>query len=130
MKEELKDALQDKTLNIINWLEGAIKTSTDFASEQIPLFIQELLHYNFVMSLSWFILGIVGVITMVIGAILLIKWANKNFHVRDDACYFGLIFLSLGFVCSSLMVFNNLDWIKIKLAPRVYLMEYVKENLK
>lgn len=129
MSEKITKELEDKTINIINWLEDAIKTSTDFASEQIPLFIQELLHYNFVMSLSWFIVGIIGIIAVIYTAYRLIKMAIKDGcidMVGPPVVIMGIFILAI-FTCVSV---NHMDWIKIKLAPRVYLMEYVKDSMK
>lgn len=127
-KQQLAEVLEDKTIDIINWLEGAIKTSTDFASEQIPLFIQELLHYNFVMSLLWFSSGILGAIIICYYTRKFWKWMVDE-RCLPEWCP-ALIFCACGFGGCLIFASCNTDWIKIKLAPRVYLMEYVKDNLK
>ena len=54
----MKEELEQKSINLLNWLEQTIKTTVDFGAEQIPLFIQELLLYNYWMSLSQFIVGL------------------------------------------------------------------------
>lgn len=128
MNAELTEAMQDKTLNIINWLESAIKTSTDFASEQIPLFIQELLHYNFVMSLIWFSVGIATFIIIAYYTRKFCKWMTEEDNWDEYSP--AVIFFAMALIGCIIFSACHMDWIKIKLAPRVYLMEYVKDNLK
>ena len=110
-------------------MEEAVKTSTDFASEQIPLFIQELLAYNFVMSLSCFILGIILMVSGVVWSWYVLNKGKKNSSWYDE--WWGLSLLGLiPFIIGIGTSISNLEWVKIKLAPRVYLMEYVKDTLK
>jgi hypothetical protein len=122
----MKEELEQKSINLLNWLEQTIKTTTDFGAEQIPLFIQELLRYNYWMSLSQFIVGIVGALLSLFAAYKFVKWSLKK---DIDALPFSMFFLFSigGFISFS---YHNLDWIMIQLAPRLYLMEYVKEMIK
>jgi uncharacterized membrane protein SpoIIM required for sporulation len=119
--------LETKTLELMTWLEQVIKTTADFTAEQVPLFIQELLTYNFYMSLGWFVMGLLIIITTIISTYKFIKWMNRT-HNWDAFPVLTLSFISI--IVGIVMSADHLDWIKIKLAPRVYLMEYVKDNLK
>jgi hypothetical protein len=123
----MKVELETKSLELLQWLEQAIKSTADFTAEQIPLFIQELLRYNFVMSLSWFICGLLLFIITLYFTYRVIKWLSigDNWEM-SPALFFVVAFMIFPI---GLMV-NNTDWIKIKLAPRVYLMEYIKEQIK
>ena len=44
----MNEQLEQKSIELLGWLEQAIKTTTDFGTEQIPLFIQELLLYDYI----------------------------------------------------------------------------------
>ena len=119
----MKEQLEQKSIELLEWLEQAIKTTTDFGTEQIPLFIQELLLYKFWTSLGGFAVGVLGLLVSIYTLFKFIKWCTKD--KNDDALPFSLFWIftiaaSVGAICS------NTDWIMIKLAPRLYLLDYVK----
>jgi H+/Cl- antiporter ClcA len=120
--------LESKSMELLQWLEQAIKSTADFTAEQIPLFVQELLHYNFVMSLSYFIIGLGGATIATILTYKFAKWMEKE-EVWGELGPIIMFPIAL-IVASILFSVHNTDWIKIKLAPRVYLMEYVKDQIK
>jgi hypothetical protein len=116
--------MQTKLSSILNWIETTAKTAETFAAEQTPLYIQELLAWNFWYSLIyWIILGIIPLIA----AALLVRLAYKEIHKPDsNADIFGplcggvLIATTIG----AFGFFCNLEWIQIWIAPRVWLLEY------
>ena len=119
----MKEQLEQKSIELLGWLEQAIKTTTDFGTEQIPLFIQELLLYKFWMSLGGFAIGVLALIASIYTLLKFIKRCLKK--SANDALPFSMVWgipimLSISAICS------NTDWIMIKLAPRLYLLEYVK----
>lgn len=119
----MNEQLEQKSIELLGWLEQAIKTTADFGTEQIPLFIQELLLYKFWMSLGVFAIGILALITSIYTLYKFIKWCNKN----DDSEGMALsMFWGIPIGFSILGICTNTDWIMIKLAPRLYLLEYVK----
>ena len=122
----MKAELEQKSVDLLNWLEQTIKTTVDFGAEQIPLFIQELLRYNYWMSLTTFIISVAGLLLSFYAAYRFIIWGMHN---NEDALPFSLVFLLPIIVCSA-WVCHSTEWIMIQLAPRVYLLEYVKEMIK
>lgn len=119
----MKEQLEQKSIELLGWLEQAIKTTTDFGAEQIPLFIQELLLYKFWMSLGGFTLSILVLIASIYTLYKFIKWNLKE--VDGEILVMGLYWL-IPIAISIVGIFCNTDWIMIKLAPRLYLLEYVK----
>ena len=119
----MKEQLEQKSIELLGWLEQAIKTTSEFGSEQIPLFIQELLLYKFWMSLGGFAIAILVLIISIYTLLKFIKWCLKNKF--DDNLPFSL-FWAIPIAISIMAIFSNTDWIMIKLAPRLYLLEYVK----
>ena len=57
--EKMQPEIQEKLTSILTWVEETAKTAGDFAVEQTPLYIQELLAWNFWYSLIWAVLGII-----------------------------------------------------------------------
>ena len=119
----MNEQLEQKSIELLGWLEQAIKTTSEFGSEQIPLFIQELLLYKFWMSLGGCAMGVLALIFSIYTLFKFIKWCrkDKNGDVLPFSLFWAIpIFLSICAICS------ETDWIMIKLAPRLYLLEYVK----
>jgi len=120
----MKEQLEQKSIELLGWLEQAIKTTADFGTEQIPLFIQELLLYKFWMSLGGFSIGILVLIASIYTLLKFIQWCLKSKF--DDGNLPFSMFWSIPIALSVCAICSNTDWIMIKLAPRLYLLEYVK----
>jgi hydrogenase-4 membrane subunit HyfE len=123
----MKAELEQKSVELLGWLEQAIKTSADFGAEQIPLFIQELLLYKFWMSLGGFGISIFALIASIYTAYKFIQWCLKN-NVYEAMGV--VLFWFIPIVISIYCICSNTDWVMIKLAPRLYLLEYVKDMIK
>lgn len=117
----MKEELEKKSVELLGWLEQAIKSGADFASTQTPLYIQELLQYNFTVSLIWFIIFLV--LAIICAVLFILGVRNPR---EDGRVPVGLI----GFVVFIIMTFCSCDWIKIKVAPRVYIMDYIEYKIK
>lgn len=124
----LTENLSSKLNDIVNWLDVAAKTTGEFVSTQTPLFIQEYLTYNFWVSLVWWCIALVFFI-LSIGGGLFVAW--RAFKKEYDDLEFVITMVSLvTFSISGIVMLENSDWIKIKLAPRVYIVENIKKILK
>lgn len=117
----MNEQLEQKSVELLGWIEQAIKTTADFGTEQIPLFIQELLLYKFWMSLGGFTIGILGLIASIYTGYKFIKWC-----VKDESSVILVWAMAIPIAISICAICSNTDWIMIKLAPRLYLLEYVK----
>lgn len=129
--------LENKSIELLNWLETAIKATADFSAQQVPLFIQELLAYNFVISLIWFIIGILLILagayalySVVYGKLAKLDWTNTRDGFIFSKGILALVMVVIGVSAGAPIACDNTDWIKIKLAPRVYLMEYARDLIK
>jgi H+/Cl- antiporter ClcA len=122
--------LQSKLTSILNWVEETAKVTEGFVIEQTPLYIQELLAWNFWSSLIWFCLGAT---LMICGAISLRK-IFVNFEKWDrEECHklaISIIIAVIGLLFGGPMLASNFEWLKIAVAPRVFLLEYVTQAVK
>lgn len=135
MTEEIEKTMGDinvaeKLNSILSWVEETAKTAEAFAIEQTPLYIQELLAWNFWYSLIWFFVGIV-LLLIGVNSLRILKRDMDKIVKEDDPLSFGVLAILsvLGLFFGPILFFNNFDWLKITVAPRVFLMEYVANNL-
>ena len=136
MKEQIVETVAnsnaaEKLSSILNWVEETAKTAEAFAVEQTPLYIQELLAWNFWYSLILFFIGFLSIAIQSFLIKKMIKWHREGDREDQEFCIiFGIITSIVGFLVLPLAFFlNNLDWLKITVAPRVWLVEYVSSQL-
>jgi len=127
--------LQAAFIQLLNMLMNGLKSATAFAHHQIPLLIQELLHYHLVMAL----LGVIvfGSLILIGSAILIIKrkwfWKitlNDSYGNSTQVgipitlmSWFGLMLFQIPFWL------NLATFIQIEIAPRVWLLNYLRSML-
>lgn len=143
----MNEQIQKSLAGILTFLQEGMQTGADFASEQIPLFIQEILAwgmYEAALSLGlWIILF--GVIPLVISSRAKKGNLAKYKHYEDAPkpeqhavailssdqivwlltrviIPYGGLFLLVTKVFNSLMVIG-----KIIVAPRLYLLEVIQK---
>lgn len=127
--------MNEKTTELINTiLEKAISVAEqtgEFVVEQAPDVIQQLLVWKFTVSLMAFCAGIISLIGLTYLINLVAK--DNNAKNKDRASYHQfptpMIWL-MGVLIQVLVVviafgaWEGMMWIKIWLAPKLYLLEY------
>lgn len=111
-------------------VEKLLQYATDieaFAKKEVPLYIQELLNYKFWSEMFDIIFW--GAPLLILSIIFFIWGAKqaKESGVSSDA-WTGNITLGVIFFIVAVIVvyFNAGEIVKIKLAPRVYVLEYLR----
>ena len=133
-KSELVQRAEQVLLDMLNKASEIGSAAVD----EIPLVVQELLTWKFAESLLLFICGIVFTIAWVALSVKIWKSGSEPRNEyggikRDiwDMTWFAYAMLNLfGVVISLPWIFCNIDWLKIWLAPRVYLLEYAATLMK
>lgn len=119
--------------NLINQVNPLIadlhewaKQGMEFTKEQAPLVVQEFLNWSF---WSDAILAVVSFVLMVVLIYLLKRFWNSIEDELGAGLFqiFGII-ISVVFCCLFISCIHDL--VKIKLAPRVYLIEWVADQMK
>lgn len=125
MDEKLKEKLNESLTHIIDWVERNGNEAENFLREQTPLVIQELINWNFYFSL------ILGTIFLLLGVILLFllkpvyKWLSKT----QDGELIGLhVVVSVAMFFLSIIYF--IQSLKITIAPRLFILEYIKSLIE
>jgi uncharacterized membrane protein YccC len=123
----------DKQLaEIAKHADGGIQKAVEFAQQQAPDLIHQLLAWHFVESL---IASVIGFAMVVVAVLVAPKWIKKLWNLDEDCpghpaslfAILGGIGMVFGGIC---LVVNNLDWLQIWIAPKVWLLEYMAHLIK
>lgn len=126
-----------------------VQNTAQFAAEQIPQYVRELLQYFYVkymidawVEVGFFLFGIVIFIGLVVGWVILIKHVEgleyKQYDTRTN-WYAGGAMISLIPLITAIVLItfsfgeakdNFLQAYKVKNAPRVFIIEYLQQSLK
>lgn len=134
----MNETLQQALVSIITKVTSSIDTSVTFLSQQIPDVIQQLLVYNFWMSIIQFTIAMIIFIILVTLDVKLGIWLYKT--AKESESYsnwdiFTIGYCALGSIIRSIYLVlitsvGSLTWIQIWLAPKLYLMEYAAKLVK
>jgi Mn2+/Fe2+ NRAMP family transporter len=125
--------LQQSMSQFLNLMIEALGKTTNFAAEQIPLYVQELLRYAMWDTIFSLILAIAILTASLIIAKKVLKYlriADYNYDLEATA-HILLVVLGLSSIFSVFLTVASVSTIlKITLAPRVYVIDYLKKEIK
>lgn len=128
----MNDELQKKLVELLNHAERAGHEAFIFGKEQVPDVIQQLLRWKMAEACVWVV---VGLAIFDPAFVLLFKGAkesakdigDQNHAIAVGGTIFGAVGVILGL---SIFLLDLLILLKIYIAPKVYLLEYLREMLK
>lgn len=136
MKNELEVVLTNMLVKVADSSGGAV----EFLQQEIPEVVQQLLLYHGIMSFMGFLIGVI------MWCVCLwhnrpSQWTNginyrlvqRSYGDSVDPTARGIICVIGVIVCIAAglpIIFNNLDWLMILLAPKLYLIEYAGNLIK
>lgn len=130
MNEQWEKVLSSLITKVTTGADAVIQ----FGSEQLPEVLKQLLIWNFTYSLLLWVISL----SILIGYLwwMSVKWKwwmhNKaTTSMSTDNLYSIITFIwSILAFPSLIMFFSNLDWLKIWVAPKLYLLEYAASLIK
>ena len=127
MNEQANKILADLLQKASNGIDAAVS----FSQAQIPDVIHQLLVWNFAVSIIFSLLGAASFAAAQYGVwrgikYLRKKWAGDDFIEHPEV----ILMAGLWFVTLSPLSWIDLVWLKIWLAPKLYLIEYASHLLK
>lgn len=125
MNEQLNNALVD----LINKVAAGADALVAFSAEQIPEVLHQLLVWHFTTSLIHFLTGLVLMLVVPVGGGVLMHKKRNSWWVVDGFPLL-IVFLFTSFSIGFLMTYSNLTWIKVWLAPKLFLLEYGASLIK
>jgi len=118
--------LLEQILPIVEKTKEGILKGVEVAQEQMPELINQIYAWRFTISLLGFLLGLLLIIATFIIPIILYK---KLKVAEEEGC--GLVFLGYMLIVPfTAICVENLDWLKILTAPKLFLVEYISNLIK
>lgn len=141
MSDSLLTKLSEMGIKAIDFTQQSAQNIYKFLEKEAPLLLQEWLTWNFWVSLSGFVFGLI----LIISFLYLLRYVLLplgKYQTKFEAWFgydeykstakpviFGsclFVFLFFGLIA----IARNLDWLQIWLAPRVYILENIKDLIK
>lgn len=115
---------------LVDELVKLIKKGMDLAKDELPVIATQILNFYFWASFLWVVVGVIlllaGLYCHVHAIPYVAEGARHGFRDEDPSC-FWVIGAVVTYVAGVIFVVSNLiDVIKIKVAPRLFLLEYLK----
>lgn len=130
----MNDQLQKVLADIITRVTSGADAAIQFGKEQIPEVLKQLLIWNFTFSfLIWFSATAI-IIGYIIWMLTKFRWWFKNQRSTTTELDAAITLLTVIWgIITFIMIFVfwcNLDWLKIWVAPKLYLLEYAASLIK
>ncbi len=127
MNEELKA----KLLTYLAHLEGAVKGTGDFVAEQAPLVVQEYILYMRVSTTLPLVVLVINLLFVLINIRWLCRTPMQDLETGPPRLFVALGHAILMLVVGPVVAGRNLDHcIKAWAAPRILVLDYIKEQIK
>lgn len=140
----MNEQLQVELTKIVTNINNGTDSAWEFISAQTPDVVRQLLLWHGIKSLIAFCLAIVFMIAGFIITARLFKYSrklsvkskerykNSKYDLYNPTPFFVMWFVPL-IICifaTLLAIFENLTWLKIWLAPKIWLLEYIISMVK
>lgn len=128
--EKAIETLEQAMVKVIDKSLNGLDTATEFIISETPEVIQQLLLWHGVSNFIYFCIGI----CLLTGIGLVCRWSFKRKDKWTGRCseVDFMCYLIVPVVCCVVLTICcletlNLIWLKVWLAPKLYLIEYLKE---
>lgn len=135
----MNDKAQKVLTDLLQKASNGIDSAVAFSQAQIPDIVHQLLMWNFVSSIICMIASAAIFISCLVFVFWLLKQRKEGAGWTEflgnssisSVAYDFTMFASITFTVISLCVFaSSFDWLKIWIAPKLYLMEYAASLIK
>lgn len=138
----MKDKMDQALISLIEKSVSAVEEGVTFLSQEIPDVARQLLMWEMVYSLIYFFFGM---LLFILPLLAIKKWGGKGQLIGEgkyretlthddegmfDADLVGLVIMVTGVSWVVALFLIELDWLKIVIAPKIYLIEYVTQLIK
>ena len=134
MNEQAKEILAQMMQRVLD----GVDTAADFAAQEVPIVVEQFLMWHIIESLIFFASGVVLLLIGTAYPIFVFTrkpvkgeetfwfFASGNRSGMESSTMFAAIPIALG--CA--MMAANIGWLKIWIAPKLYLLEYGASLIK
>jgi hypothetical protein len=130
----MNDQLNEKLIEYLESIKETTENGITFASEQIPLVMQEYVSWVFWINSLYLSLWLIAWVVLFTAGIIADRTLLKDREKYADPPPKWIVCIILGVVCSVLSFFIIPEWagkmIKTQLAPRVIILEKIEHMIK
>jgi hypothetical protein len=129
----MNEALMNNAKELLNVIITDAIAVRDFIISETPDVIQQLLAWNMTYSLVRLAVSILIFVCFAIGLFHHIRWIARHFNDADENLIISNILCVATYSIPSVIatiVFFNLTWLQIIVAPKIYLIEYAANMAK
>lgn len=119
----------EQLLELLKYLTETIKSAGDFTKNNAPSYFNELLTYELMANSMLISLGLI----LLVVSFFIIKWYRREEKTRSQEALDVL----LGFILAGCILYNItitttsiFDIVKIKMAPKVYILDVIMKKFK
>ena len=123
----MSDKAEQVLAAIMQRVLDGVDTATEFAKQEIPEVIQQLLVWHFWEATIWACIGV----AMLVSYRWIFAWLKSLYLLEYSSTGDGSSTIAAGGVCSAVYIgfaihkaFSALTALKIAIAPKLYLLEY------
>jgi len=122
--------MEDKLIEYADKIVAALESGVDFASEQAPLLIQEVLTYYTISYSIWLFFAFIFLCGGLYFTYKLIRIElNKDYFDDENVFFISIIGLIVNGISISIFISCFSSLIKILVSPRLFLIEKLTELL-
>ncbi|MEI7177090.1 hypothetical protein [Pectobacterium carotovorum] len=126
MNEQAQKVLADLLQKASNGIDSAVS----FSQAQIPDVVHQLLLWNAVSSALYQLLVVAFVSVYAFSAVRAANSKESWSNAKEIAVIGWIVIGGLAGLVLILFSFKNFDWLKILIAPKLYLLEYAARLIK
>ncbi|KKL92957.1 hypothetical protein LCGC14_1879500 [marine sediment metagenome] len=127
MKEELLNQIKP----ILEMTKNGIIKAAEVIQQQAPEVVAEIYRWEFFKSLFGFIVGMLLLVLAIYGPCRFYRFLKNEDSVTDgDTIGISLMVLSFSLIVPVVVLGCNLTWIKIYIAPKLFLISYLSDLIK
>lgn len=133
----MSETLQVSLAQILTKAVSTVETAGQFLVDEVPEVVHQLLVWKFTLSLVGFIAILIGLAMFITLAVAGLKEVNNPKNKYDNDGPFAVFMIgaigSIVMVCvlfGTMFEGHTLDWLQIKVAPRIFLIEYASDLIK
>lgn len=134
MKEKIKVSAENALSELMTKSIEAAERGSEFLGDQIPLVIEELLKWKMAESLSYNAISIACFVIIILMSRFVYKvqapWIGRGKFSDSRELSYIITGIAYIFPITCMFMFSNIEFLKIWLAPRVYLIEYSASLVK
>ena len=125
----MKEYILKELTGLVELTKTGIIKAVEVLQVQAPELIKQIMAWEFATHLIGFILGILILISTILWLRYSIKkWRNAvGYHMWEMGC---ILPVGIGLIISIGVMSNNITWLKILIAPKLFLIEYFTALIK